>query len=112
MKKFHLTDKIKEEETKPQRKHCPDCCYFLDGKKLAHPTTGKQVFSPMAGMRYAMWTTGTIYEKIGTLIPCLCASGSLVEQGYQSKDYIYKSKKRIAVYNGRELERGPEVEEE
>lgn len=112
MKKFSLEDKkIQEKDvfTKKDRKHCPDCCYYIDGVKMAHPETGNQMFSPIAGMRFVMWSTGSIYERLGTLMPCLCHTGKDIDEGYKEGGYVYRSQEPIAIYKNNMLCKSPKV---
>jgi hypothetical protein len=106
MKKYHLQDKITQEETNPNsdRKHCPDCCYYLDGVKMAHPESGAQMFSPCAGMRFVIWSTGDIYQRLGTMIPCLCEAGNKAASGYEKNaGFVHRTTKPIATYIGNKL---------
>lgn len=64
----------------PDRKHCKRCLFYLDGRPMVNQEGGP-VFFPYPGMQHRRKSTGSIYEKAGTTIPCVCEAGRLVEHG-------------------------------
>ena len=51
---------------------CPKCLSYIDGEPEVHPVDGSIVYSPMSGMQFHRKTMGTIYERLGTMVPCEC----------------------------------------
>lgn len=92
---------------RPVRTHCPDCAMYLDDVVQTHDVISKAEMDagkgskfdwlmdklfpgvwmcPYPGMQFRRYSTGTIYDRLGFLIPCHCATGSLVAQGYKNEE--------------------------
>ena len=96
-KRYSMTEQ--EAKTEPdKRKHCPDCGIYRDGHRMANDNGGP-LFCPTPGMRFVFWSTGNIYQRAGTMIPCTCASGNLVAAGYERDSVnVHRAKYPIAEY--------------
>lgn len=72
-----MMTKFKKETKQIQQrlKHCPDCAYYVDGKKELHEMSGSVRFFPEAGLQFRRISNGDIYQQLGTVTPCTCSSG-------------------------------------
>lgn len=78
------TESKLQEAVSIERKYCPRCCVYIDGKEL-RDDDGGIVFSGKPGMQIRIKSSGTIYDRRGTMVPCVCASGKEVMANYEKK---------------------------
>lgn len=91
-----------------EKEHCENCCYYVDGVKEAQgeaPTLGalsdrdwkegngserdwkfQSMFGPtkmfpVPGYRHYRKSAGSIYDRLGTTVPCNCVAGLAVAAG-------------------------------
>jgi len=83
-----MAQRTRQEITdRPERKHCPRCTYYLDGKQIVQDDGVSLLFFPTAGMRHYRKSMGNIYDLVGTTTPCDCEAGNLVSEGYKKDAY-------------------------
>jgi hypothetical protein len=71
-----------------ERKYCPNCIRFFDGKPVISidGNSERVNFAPYPGMQFHQYSKGSIYARIGVLIPCTCDAGLKVAAGYKYCD--------------------------
>jgi len=104
-----------------EKEHCENCCYYVDGMKEAQgeppdmgiltPTDWKEgngterdwkfqsMFGPVRmfpipGYRHYRKSTGSIYDRLGTTVPCNCVAGLAVAAGRKIAPNHFRSIKK------------------
>jgi hypothetical protein len=90
MKKRYSMLEESEIEAKKSRKHCPDCCFYMDGQKEETHDGGTMFFN-IPGMQFHRKKNGTLYEVIGTAVPCHCQAGYAIGEEALSKTNRYET---------------------
>jgi hypothetical protein len=108
MKTMHTQDKrLRELDNNPERKHCLDCCHYLDDVKIAQQRVGKEDFAQgrvsrhewivdglfpglkmcdTPGYQWRQYTVGDSYQQAGYYTPCHCPAGVIAAKAMAKID--------------------------